>query len=1714
MSQREKKQQEAKPKTTSRFSSSAVKAYSAIFLCFVVGLGYLAWNIRSNVEEGYRHRLRELRKASERLEKSFQTNLGNVANIYHSKSTEEIANLDQWISEIADQQPFLSYRKVAKPTTRISVDGSELVLNSERSNYQKPDESTPDLSADRRELRLHSETFEVRVVPELLISNSKSVSIPIQFWLPPENVNGPKTQDLCWVSMDADADSADCLEDGAVLKPAKLGQSFGAGQLGVKQHWKKLLPLPGGLSPKEATKENLMIRDGYLGFLVEQKNGELDAASVLLATELHDLLVEREPEGLNYGFTLGSDRVFECGKPWPDDLRLWVELPATEAQLSAIGQYLLVVSDREGDQRYPITVEPEMRSEEKLSEPRLDRSFFKGNWKLKTKHGEIDIDNQLGAKIDKYHQRGSGGLRIKFCDEQKPCFSNDQQQRLAAKAGSTGWISDTDRTKLVEGRKIRMEFKATSRASAAGSLFEGARLVGPRILEVSEAKVFRQLDVEQGHPLASLDAEMLEELRDAGGNPSFELKSVAGRDLELRYEHVVPLEKSALSCSQGEQLQQAVLEWSTTATVNQDSKVSIELECSGDRWAQFSMDLRKMLENAAWVDEFDQWAIFDDQKGRDLLSYDRHPGPFRIDTQAVFDSIQTQKQKKSENGADHASEHRLLGAFERDVEVSGAAIKVYCQVVAVPESVQLPKLYQGRNSWYLCGLVDSARVRREAISLDPSRTAGAILLALFLVGVIAYAKLGLMVPQERLRRFDLVVLASSTLLLLAVMAVANMAFYRGWVARADLDSQLVDLAAEVKHKLLGDLSSYRDELKNLDYRRCREGPPKECPGGWVDDEKAAEAEGEDDQEIPRETSIFGAAEKSAPECRLGASLRQETPLFSSVFWLDDRGWQVHKMTARARNTPKVQLNKRAYFSEIRKGNGLDAACFHPQGCGAQRKKVDAPAVAGNNEEDTRIFFETNISVTTGDPFFAISQKSSCAEADSALSRKVKVAVLTGKLAPMDSLVTPPFHFAVVDAAGQVVLSSHPRLQIRDLITAEARRPERLGKALRLGLPISMDLELWNREYRAHVRPLLPAEAWRGAVPLRVVTVYQRELVRTMIAEAVLLATVLLLVYLVGAVLFTAWFRSQLHQLFWPESTTGRGSFWEAALLVGLGVAAAILWGLNDTALMKNLGLMLILGALAVLLYISRLKSDRRLRESDDSVDEAPRPNPLRYFPWLRKDDQSSADPRARLSLELVVILLGLVLGVVPGVGLFEWAWQFQVLSHGHHQSAWLEQAEEARKLRLNDEWKGKIPDKRLTARIARRSDRYFLPALTGSEPAGSAAEYPDPPERDSSFSPVVEAGSSSGFSLKHSLLGLLSDGLPIYNETSGQNRFRGRANGMDSVPLLVLVVMLLITPILSLSVVLWMFSVRRNMELRIDPNQPTDTLERLIDSVHDFDQQKLVILTSADQWKKIRSVPGVQTLDLTHVSKDSDGTNRPLFVFGLSQALAEPSLRESTLERLSGLINDPSNRSLWIFTSSDPYRLLEEAVAEGVGRREAGAILDFGDAARWVHLLGRLERVYVPVDTECLRKTSKDKVDDVFWPILWGCADPERLTLLHLASEGVVNPKQKSAVQSLVCRGILHTDHPDRPISFFSERFRQFVLDHADTGHLLAWEQEEAKKGWGSRKIIFATLLAILFSFLFFLDNELLESLVGLLTGLAAIIPLGLSLVARFNQSS
>jgi hypothetical protein len=117
------------------------------------------------------------------------------------------------------------------------------------------------------------------------------------------------------------------------------------------------------------------------------------------------------------------------------------------------------------------------------------------------------------------------------------------------------------------------------------------------------------------------------------------------------------------------------------------------------------------------------------------------------------------------------------------------------------------------------------------------------------------------------------------------------------------------------------------------------------------------------------------------------------------------------------------------------------------------------------------------------------------------------------------------------------------------------------------------------------------------------------------------------------------------------------------------------------------------------------------------------------------------------------------------------------------------------------------------------------------------------------------------------------------------------------------------------------------------------------------------------------------------------------------------------------------------------------------------------------------------------------------YKMVWdACSDDERIALVQLAREGVLNPKQSTAVRNLLGRGLLVRDPALRLVN---RSFALFVLRRYEPQKLRELERGEAGFGWAQMRWILLIALLAIAAFLWTTQPSVVENILKYLSAAA-----------------
>jgi hypothetical protein len=178
---------------------------------------------------------------------------------------------------------------------------------------------------------------------------------------------------------------------------------------------------------------------------------------------------------------------------------------------------------------------------------------------------------------------------------------------------------------------------------------------------------------------------------------------------------------------------------------------------------------------------------------------------------------------------------------------------------------------------------------------------------------------------------------------------------------------------------------------------------------------------------------------------------------------------------------------------------------------------------------------------------------------------------------------------------------------------------------------------------------------------------------------------------------------------------------------------------------------------------------------------------------------------------------------------------------------------------------------------------------------------------------------------------------------------------------------------------------------------------------------------------------------------------------------------------------------------------------KGAWQREPDRIADEEWLESELDALPELAPLRQLLPREVIGSTRKNAIDRLVerafgaYMGLWdACTRNEKLVLVQLASEAVVNPKQEATVRSLLQRGLLVRDPGLR---IFNESFARFLMQIQDPDEVKRWERTADGISWAHSRWIVLGFLLLALLFLWATQRELFNSTITFLTAAVVGLP-------------
>lgn len=402
----------------------------------------------------------------------------------------------------------------------------------------------------------------------------------------------------------------------------------------------------------------------------------------------------------------------------------------------------------------------------------------------------------------------------------------------------------------------------------------------------------------------------------------------------------------------------------------------------------------------------------------------------------------------------------------QDAMIAGVRYKLFlqpcCATVTVGGAAAAPAgagtaAAIGGAGLLVAGLIEEERLYGAALAISPTLVIVSIAAMLLAVVVWPFLKLFFSGERQRITVWDVVQLATCSVLGLALGAIMIVTADLDTRLRADVDEQLEHLADDIGKHLQAEMRLAYQQLSLLDqrFRTCSADVFQSVTGG-------------------------GTCRKSTREAT------PPYPDYDTFALIDSEGRQQVKATPQEFVPSRIAVQGRAYVDAIinnRYWRELPA-------CSPEA----APPSSG-------CFLESVWSWTDGKPQAVLSMPAS--------SPTYPVATLAFETrALLDPVLPPGFEYAVVDGNGTVLFHSDRQRNTRENLFTETDQDRRLRALLSGHSSGALSLMYWGRPYRAYVAPAHVPD-WS------VITLADQQGIRGLVLEWTAVSLLMLSAYIVA-----------------------------------------------------------------------------------------------------------------------------------------------------------------------------------------------------------------------------------------------------------------------------------------------------------------------------------------------------------------------------------------------------------------------------------------------------------------------------------------------------------------------------------------------------------------------------------------------------------------------
>ena len=402
--------------------------------------------------------------------------------------------------------------------------------------------------------------------------------------------------------------------------------------------------------------------------------------------------------------------------------------------------------------------------------------------------------------------------------------------------------------------------------------------------------------------------------------------------------------------------------------------------------------------------------------------------------------------------------------------VAGKPYKAFLQPVEIEAMGQPVHIWIG-------ALMDQETYDNQSYKI-PNQLLLTIILAILLIVLgLPFLRLRLMHKKERLRQSNVILVAMATVFGSAVVVLL---LYHGYNRVSSMLTQepqgpLEHLARKISSNFTNEIQQASSQLTQYEevFKRWKENDPDYRSNS-----------------IPFKKDNENLYNSNSPlvDSNYYDSLFQKNsdyPHFYNAYWIDAKGDQLWKWTPQSFNTPKINVEKRAYFQAFQ-----DPKPYR------ERDKLYRPQDA--------YFVESIISLTNSEVLGAVSRRSELDDAE--------VVALTSRLySVIDPVIPRGFGFCIIGESGQVLFHHKKERNLQENFLEECDNSS-LRSAIAARTALHASASYYGRPHWVYIRPI-------QNLPFFLVTFQEKSLEYTANEQTLTTSIISMLIHLSGIMVF-------------------------------------------------------------------------------------------------------------------------------------------------------------------------------------------------------------------------------------------------------------------------------------------------------------------------------------------------------------------------------------------------------------------------------------------------------------------------------------------------------------------------------------------------------------------------------------------------------------------